>query len=888
MNLLNKLTIKNLKLNQKRTIVTVIGIILSVALLTAVASMFFSARASLIDYQKEQSGNYHYKFMDVSPEDISMFQLNRKVEKTLLTENLGYASLEGIENEYKPYVYVKAFTEDAFADLNVELLEGRFPENDKEIVISEHLISNGGVALKVGDKLTLDIGSRMCDGYEQTQENPFDPSLPEEIVNTITHEYEIVGIINRLSYHAEGYSAPGYTLITYLDEENITHPLDVYVRYTKADLKDHLEITANILQADEDAFVTYHGSDEIYSMTEEDFAALEEKAMDVKYQFDTNGNLIMLETGILTDSTLLMLAVAGGIVVLIIIFTSVYCIKNSFDISITEKIRQYGMLSSIGATRKQIKRNVYYEASLLGLMGIPVGILSGIFASFVLVKITDYLLGEALTFEMKFAFSWLTIVISVLLGLLTIYLSAQKSANRASKIAPIRAIRNNDDIKISAQNVKTPKWVGRFFGIGGEISYKNLQRSKKKYRTTVISIVVCVIVFITVSSFVDFAFHTVKAQYQDWNYNIVVGYESGTSVEEKFEEIRNLDHLEDISKQIAVSFVFDTDKYTDEYFEFCEETGMLEDENAQKGDVIQENLIVHVLDNYSYKKYVKELGLDFEKVRDKGILLNHIFAQNYDVETNQLRKTEMDQFTFKAGDVITGTIASSGEEEVESKQVSIEIAAVAKDKIPFGFDEYRDWAVMVVGEDCKDMLLDNYYYGYIYINSNDAGATEKELETILGEDYGSISNFDEWMQSEKSLFTLIAIFLYGFITVIALIGVTNIFNTITTNMNLRRREFAMLKSVGMTKKEFNRMIQLESFFYGMKSLVIGIPVGCLISFGVYYVMTEGMIILAYKLPWRAIIISIAAVFLLITVIMKYSISKIDKQNVIETIRNENI
>ena len=162
------------------------------------------------------------------------------------------------------------------------------------------------------------------------------------------------------------------------------------------------------------------------------------------------------------------------------------------------------------------------------------------------------------------------------------------------------------------------------------------------------------------------------------------------------------------------------------------------------------------------------------------------------------------------------------------------------------------------------------------------------METILGEDYGSISNFDEWMQSEKSLFTLIAIFLYGFITVIALIGVTNIFNTITTNMNLRRREFAMLKSVGMTKKEFNRMIQLESFFYGMKSLVIGIPVGCLISFGVYYVMTEGMIILAYKLPWRAIIISIAAVFLLITVIMKYSISKIDKQNVIETIRNENI
>lgn len=858
MNLLNKLTIKNLKLNKKRTIVTVIGIILSIALLTAVASMFFSARASLIEYQIDQQGNYHYRFKDVSEKDVATFQVNRKVESILLAENLGYASLDGIQNEYKPYVYVKGFTEEAFTNLKVDLLEGRFPENEREIVIPKHLISNGGVELGVGDKLTLDIGTRMCDGYVQTQDNPYDPSFAEEIVDTATYDYEIVGIVNRLSYSAESYSAPGYTLITYSDGKSLSHGTDVYVRYTKEDLKNHLETTANILQAD------------------------------AKYEFEVNEKLIMLETGILQDPTLQVLAMAGGIVVLIIIFTSVYCIKNSFDISITEKIRQYGMLSSIGATRKQIKRNVYYEASLLGLMGIPVGILSGLFASYVLLKIADHFLRGSLTFEMKFSFSWMTIFISIVLGPFTIFLSAQKSANRASKIAPIQAIRNNDDIKISSKSVKSPKWVGRFFGIGGEISYKNLQRSKKKYRTTVISIVVCIIVFITVSSFVDRTFNTVKAQYQDWNYNMMIGYVSMEDIESKFEEIRQLDHLEDISNQRQASIRFTTDKYTDTYFEFCKESGMFDGLNVQKGNEIEDSIMIYVLDDDSYQKYVKELGLDFEKVRDKAILMDHVFVQNYDEETNQVKKIEMNQFTFEEGDVITGAIAKSSEgEEVKDEQVSLAIAAVT-DKVPFAFDQYLSGAILIVGEDCKDMILGDSYYGYIYIDSEDAAATQKDLEKILGDDQVAISNFEEWVKSERSLFTLIAIFLYGFITVIALIGVTNIFNTITTNMNLRRREFAMLKSVGMTKKEFNRMIQLESFFYGMKSLLIGIPIGCLFSYCIYYVMTDGMIVLVYHLPWKAIVISIVAVFLLITVIMKYSIGKIDKQNIIETIRNENI
>ena len=134
---------------------------------------------------------------------------------------------------------------------------------------------------------------------------------------------------------------------------------------------------------------------------------------------------------------------------------------------------------------------------------------------------------------------------------------------------------------------------------------------------------------------------------------------------------------------------------------------------------------------------------------------------------------------------------------------------------------------------------------------------------------------------------VISIFLYGFIAVITLIGITNIFNTITTTMKLRSKEFAMLKSVGMTKKEFNRMIRLESIFYGMKALIIGIPIGIALSYLIYMAFLNSIEV-PYAMPIRAIIISIIFVLVLISIIMKFSINKINKQNIIETIRNDNI
>lgn len=889
MDLLNKLTIRNLKLNKKRTIVTIIGIILSTALITAVASMFFSAHASLIKFEITEKGNYHYSFFDVPTENIKDFELNRKVDTITITKNLGYAKLAGIKNEYKPYVYVKAYSKEALKNLSINLLEGRLPKNENEIVIPEHLKRNGKVTLNIGEKITLDIGTRTIENEEANQHNPYNLDNEEEIINTTSKTYKIVGIMSRPSTELEPYSAPGYTFITYLNDKEITDKVDIYVRYTKAGEKDHIRTTANILGVDAETYYKLY-SGKYNFKTEKEMAIAREKVGNSKYTYDSNHYLITLETGITKDPTLQALGTAAIIVVIIIIVTSVFCIKNSFDISITEKIKQYGMLSSIGATKKQIKRNVYYEALILGTIGIPIGIICGVLASYILIIISNVLMTDMLTFDLIFNFSWWAILFAIILGLLTLLLSARKSAIRASKITPISAIRNSEDIKIKKKKSKTSKLIKKFFGVGGEIAHKNLQRSKKKYRTTVISIAFCVTVFIALSSFVNFAFEMVKVEYESMNYNISVSFKQAEkeNISDEIKEALHLENLNDAAYLATSKLSIKTDKYTKEYLK---NNPPIKNE-LENYKTYNDSVQIIVLDEESFAKYAKRIGLDPNKVKDKGIFKNKVYEWQRPTETVPGKRIELEKFTFKKGDVISGNcydyhVYSEADGYKLLNSFEIEIAAITEE-VPIGMSEISFETFLIISEDQAENIISSGTYQYIYIDSLDANKTEEQLDELFKDKNVNIVNNAAQARIMNSFFTLIAIFLYGFITVIALIGITNIFNTITTNMNLRRREFAMLKSIGMTKKEFNRMIRLESIFYGSKALIFSIPLGILISYGIYLVLSDGEIIMKYQIPYTAILLSIIAVFLLIFVIMKYSINKINNQNTIDTIRNENI
>ena len=590
-----------------------------------------------------------------------------------------------------------------------------------------------------------------------------------------------------------------------------------------------------------------------------------------KYQFNSNNYLITLETNPLDESTTRSLGTVVLIVCLIIVFTSVFCIKNSFDISITEKTKQYGMLRSVGATKKQIRQNVFYEASILGLIGIPLGLLFGLLAAYILVIISNFFLNKMMSGGLKLTFSYSPFVLlfTIGLGIITIYFSAFKSAKRASKISPIDSIKNSADLKIKARKLKTPKLISKIFGVGGEISYKNQQRNKKKYRTTVISIAISVCTFIALASFMSLAFRSIKEELGSSDYNIYLSVKNNNDTTyQKIMETTKLDNIKDVVVRKQSNYGISNKHYSKEYLEW---------HNLELSDDIDAYLTIFSLNDEAYKKYLQTLNLDYETLKDKGVLIDKYPMIKYENETKKEKSRILREFDFQVGDTIKGNISDN--------PTSIVVGALS-DKYPFGLENYNQ-PILVVSEDLYKTLPTKSTYIVALYYSTAASKLQDEIEEIVNNEDYELYNTEERVEMMQNFYILVGIFLYGFIIVISLIGITNIFNTITTSMQLRRSEFATLKSIGMTTKEFSKMIRLESIFMTVKSLIVGIILGTGLSVLIYHYLASSDFS-GYKLPIIPIIISIMAVYLLITLLMKYSLRKINKQNIIETIRNENI
>lgn len=864
-NILNKFTIRSLKLNIKRTIATCIGIILSTALICAVAGVFSSFQQTLIEETKQSTGDYHAMFYSIPKDEQKYILENRNVESYYITQGIGYSKLEGSVNEYKPYLYLMEFDEKALNNFGITLEEGRMPEKENELVISKHIEENGGVKYSVGDKITLDIGKRMSEGEELNQNNPYNNLkevqdagfVEEQLVVTETREFTIVGIIERPSNDMEDHSAPGYTVITTLSE-----------------IKDNANIAVKFGNINN----TYEYVKEIAE--DEKQPSSDPDRWTAKYDYNVNTELLRWSGVMRANDTMVMFYSLAGIVIGIIIISSVFVIRNSFAISITEKMKQYGMLSSIGATKKQIKKNVLFEGMILGLIAIPIGILCGILATFILIQITTALIGGfAFSEEIKFVFSMPIVVValSAILGFVTIYFSCIFSARKAAKISPIDAIRSNEDIKIKAKKVKSPKIIRKLFGVGGEIAYKNLKRNKKKYRTTVISLVVSITTFISLTTFMNYAFDMSGIYYQEMDYNISLSAyypagstESETKIYQYFQDVAEKNNLEEYTIKRYITLQSNlNDKATEEYKKIYEEDTALSEVRIP---------ITSIGEN-AYKEFLKENRLKYEDCKDGIIYYDNSIVYSNDGE-------QVKPFNIKANDIITGNVIEN------EKHVNLKVIKVANEApMAAGSSSY---GMFIISDELMDKIGD-FYCSSMRINAKDANELcEKirdEKNSSTAEEFTlHMTNYQEQADEEKRMVLLISIFLYGFITVISLIGVTNIFNTITTNMNLRSKEFAMLKSVGMTQKEFNKMIRLESIFYGVKSLIIGCALGLGISYWMYRVVigAEATSGLSFIFPTGPIAISIVFIGVIVGIIMKYSLSKINKQNIIETIRKDNI
>lgn len=879
MKLLNKLTLKNLRLNKVRTIVTIVGIMLSAALITVVSGMALSGRQTMIDGQMVYGGNYDVVFDITNNAKIDEIRHNRNVESAYYRERLGYAEATNADDEYCAYT-VLGLSKDAYGNLfKINLEDGKFPTNSSEAVVTRAFKTQDGKEVKVGDKITLDVGILTNKDGEVFTEDRAGELFPKEfkecnIIDKSKKTYTVTGIIEK-PQTGEIYN-PSYLSVVYTasDEKAPAEAVrtknmnKLYVLYTPQSESRYLENTDEILGYSEDE----DWSQDIYSDPDND-AGIQ--------AVDYNSPLLSMKGYSGSDSTNIVIFSLAVIIIIIVMLASVFVIRNSFAISITEKTSMYGMLASVGATKRQIRRNVIFEGFILGLIGIPLGILLGLGINAILITILNSVLGDMLN-DAKFVFVTPTIPIicAIVLSAVTIFCSSFFIALRASRIPPLVAIRGNKDIKVKNNKpYRTSKLTKKLFGVGGEIASKSLKRSRKKYRTTVISIVVSVAMFIAVSAFMDYGMTYTEHYYGNTDYSYMV-----TEIDAN--QAETIEKMPEIENYLTVGLQYghvSADVPVNE----CGENFLYDDADGTKSFGAEFLEFEHD----TFVQICRELELDYNKV--KGGVLVYSKVTPYDMENMEGTGEPMKLFGKTAPTKLT--VYGNDDEGNALITGKLKVSSVF-DKIPESIEYVTGDGTtlggsLIIGEQgvISPQIGEHGCDITLYANTSDHTSLTNRIESMEGADDSIyIYDYEEIVRQFNAIMLIVGIFVYGFIGVISLIGLTNIFNTISTNMQLRSKEFASLKSIGMTKKEFNRMIRLESLMYGIKSLIIGIPLGVLGVFAIFSAFSRGNVPMSFVFPWKAILISIAAVIIVVWLIMKYSISKVNKQNIIETIRNDNI
>lgn len=884
MKLLNKLTLKNLRLNKVRTIVTIVGIMLSAALITVVSGMALSGRQTMIDAQMVYGGNYDVALDIIDNSVIETARNNRNVKNAFYKERLGYARTKNADGEICDYS-VLAMSENTYGNcFKIDLIKGKFPTNSGEAVVTKAFKTQDGKDVKIGDKITLDVGVLTDKDGNVLDEEGIHNLLQKDfnkcsIIDTVKRTYTVTGIIERPKT-SELYDPSNFSMIYTVSDEKAPieairtkHMNKLYIAYTPQSEGDYLQNTADILG---------FKADDMSNVISDEIPPEDQQTSGINaYEF--NSILLSMKGYGSNDATNTVIFSLAVIIIIIVMLASVFVIRNSFAISITEKTSMYGMLASVGATKRQIRRNVLFEGFILGLIGIPLGILLGLGVNAILITILNSVLGDMLN-GAKFVFVTPTIPIicAIVLSAVTIFCSSFFIALRASRIPPLVAIRGNKDIKVKNNKpYRTSKLTKKLFGVGGEIASKSLKRSRKKYRTTVISIVVSVAMFIAVSAFMDYGMTYTEHYYGKPDYSYMV---SGIDTK----QAQTIEKMPEIENYLTVGLQYghvSADVPVNE----CGENFLYDNADGTKSFGAEFLEFEHD----TFVQICRELELDYNKVKGGVLVYSQVTPDNSE-SGNSSKPMKLFGKTAPTKFIVYGN-DDNGNELIAGK---LKVSSVF-DEIPKSADSVIGEGTifgqgLIIGEQgvISPQLGERECYITLYANTSNHTSLTNRIESMSGtgdsESYISIFDYEENVRQFNAVMLIVGIFVYGFIGVISLIGLTNIFNTISTNMQLRSKEFASLKSIGMTKKEFNRMIRLESLMYGIKSLLIGIPLGIAGVFAIFSAFSVGSVPMSFVFPWKAILISIAVVFVAVWLIMKYSISKVNKQNIIETIRNDNI
>lgn len=900
MSIFSKVTLKTLVKNKVRTIVTVIGIILSAAMVTAVTVSAASIMAYLQDVMASQRGLWHGAFYNMPASDLERLEADPKVDSAATAQVMGWADVSGGEAGGSVYLQVLGGDETFFERMPISLVEGRLPRTPGEIVVRDTWY--GTSELEPGDTVTLELGDRYIDGELMDNFNWWVDG--EELRIRDTRTYTVVGLCSSPQFEVS--SLPGAVAFTCWDEDADVPYLESY-------------------------FLLKNPADTYDFQREFPGGA---------YTSDDNSDYLMT-LGVSRYSTYYTVMYGfAAILIGLIMFGSVSLIYNAFSISVAERTRQFGLLRSVGATKKQLRSMVFTEALTVSAIGIPLGILSGILG----MAVTFHFIGQALG-DLFYSFvssretslfltlhvTPMSVIAAAGIGLVTVLISAWVPSRRAMRITAIEAIRQSTDVKIRRREVKTSPLTYRLFGLEGAVASKHFKRDRKRYRATIVSLFMSVVLFISASSFCRYMTDSVMAVFDNYDYDTrfngfydtwldeAENEEDGSIPSSRMGEVASALSVAEGVTEWSAYMKLDAETVTLTREDMPEDTwerlfgGSTSAAAGGGEDTYRAGIEVYGVEEQCYRAYLAAQGLDeaeFTGENPKVIVRSTMRSFNYDTERVELypllredRKTiDLAFRDERAYDAFHSAIdyESLTEEEkkngVEEPDFTVthtyEIGAFL-DELPLGLNDSQSrYGIVVLMPESEARKIDLRRYDWWNICFR-TGDQENGLANILaagkaaGLDLRGDRFDDLYADSarERGIVMVVRVISYGFISLISAIAAVNVFNTVSTNILLRRREFAMLRSVGMTKRGFNRMMNFECLLYGTKSLLYGVPAAFAVTYLIYRTV-QSALDTDFYLPWSAVAIAVGSVFLVVFLSMLYSMSGIKRDNPIEAMKNE--
>ncbi|AGK98710.1 ABC transporter permease [Clostridium pasteurianum] len=829
-----QLTGKYLKSSKKRTILTIIGIVLSVALIASIGLFIAGMQEAEIENIKSSIGSWHLQFSNADNNLISEVTNNPKVSRSGLFR-VDYKEKLG----NKLVVDEVTATDNALELMSYKVKQGRLPQNTKEAAVESFVLKQIDNNAKVGDKIKFN-----------------------------NKEYTLVGVLEDTVRSQIGNEGVLLTKTSNIDKNNSTMLV------------------------------------EISSKTNLGKAVEELKQLGKKGTVLENSYLLGFEGAGGGGSSFNGLYLAAAVIISIVLIATIAVIYNSFQISVVERIKQFGLLRAVGATPKQIRKLVLREATVLAVISIPIGLLLSI-AVIYTIDIVFRIIGGNSVSVIKPVIPFKVMAISGVVGVAATYVSAFIPALFAGSISPLVAINSRTSITKEKIKRRNSKIVQKIFGFEGALASKNIKRNRKRYRITIFSIVISVALFVTFKSFLDMALNIKQNVNESRNIHFVVEPARKTgnsmqSIKTNLDDniIQNIESIKSISQAYKV---YDLNHFYAAIDKNSEIKAIQDMKTVYSKTTLNNNeksLLNGGLEIYdtasltAAKKYLHAGTLDVNRLNNEnGVIIinkNHVY-------NNNTKKTYVGPIAnIKVGDEIDLQYVDFSKPSVGFGKGAVKkakVMAILNDD-PFDFlSQDENQLKLITTEQVAKNLM-----GVSDVKPNSLNITIKdiknentvktEIETAVKSNPSlNVIDMIDNNRNMKSGTLMVQILIYGFVVVVSLIGSVNIVNTLTTNIILRKREFAALKSIGLTQKGLRKMIVLEGIFYGIVGTIYGSITGTALSYLLFKSLRTAREF-TWNIPWNAMGIAAICSIVIGYISVLSPLKRINKENLIEVIRED--